>query len=53
MRAHRTAGQVAISHEGQATKHLPLTDPGDMLKAGADPIRQQFVERHALDRRAR
>jgi hypothetical protein len=46
-------GQVATDHDGQATEHLPFTDPGDMLKAGADPARQQFVKRDALDRRAR
>jgi hypothetical protein len=45
-------GEVATDHEGQATEHLALTDPGNMLKAGADPVCEQFVKRHALDRRA-
>jgi hypothetical protein len=48
-----TDGQVATGQGGQATEHLPLADPGVVLKAGADPVGQQFVKCHALDRRAR
>ena len=46
-------GRVAAGQEGQAAEHLLLADPGDLLKAGADPVRQQFVNRQALDRRER
>lgn len=45
-------GQVATGQCVLATEHLLLADPGDLLKAGADPVRQQFVKRHGLDRRA-
>ena len=47
------AVKMGTGQEGQGAGHLLLADPGDLLKAGADPVCQQFVKRHALDRKAR
>jgi hypothetical protein len=42
------AVKMGTGQEGQAAGHLLLADSGDLLKAGADPVCQQFVKRHAL-----
>ena len=47
------AVKMGTGQEGQAAGHLLPADSGDLLRAGADPVCQQFVKRLALDRKAR